>query len=98
MELIGITITAITLLVLILAFVGMWKSNTDRLSDYNLYGMDGEDYFKKQLEIDLVKLVNDVYEEEGCPNNVNKVFALTCLQNLIDKQVKDAKTNIKNMR
>ena len=32
------------------------------------------------MEIDLVKLVEEVYKLEGEPKNVNKVFALICLQ------------------
>ena len=32
------------------------------------------------MKIDLVKLVEEVYKLEGDPENVNKVFALTCLQ------------------
>lgn len=32
------------------------------------------------MKIDLVKLVEEVYKLEGEPKNVNKVFALTCLQ------------------
>lgn len=49
MEWIGITIALIILFVLILAFVGMWNSNTDKLTDYNLYGMDDDEYLKKQV-------------------------------------------------
>lgn len=49
MEWIGISITGmIYILVLTLAFVGMWKSNTDKLTDYDLYGMDGEEYLKSK--------------------------------------------------
>ena len=32
------------------------------------------------MKIDLVKLVEKVYKLQGEPKNVNKVFALTCLQ------------------
>ena len=32
------------------------------------------------MKIDLVKLVEEVYKLEGEPKNVNKVFALICLQ------------------
>ena len=32
------------------------------------------------MKIDLVKLVEKVYKLEGEPKNVNKVFALICLQ------------------
>lgn len=46
---IGITITSIILLALILAFIGMWNSNTDKLTDYDLYGMDADEYLKKQI-------------------------------------------------
>ena len=49
MEFIGITIALIILLALILAFVGMWNSNTDKLTDYDLYGMDADEYLKKQV-------------------------------------------------
>jgi len=49
MEWIGITIALIILIALLLALVGMWKSNTDRLTDYDLYGMDAEEYLKKQV-------------------------------------------------
>lgn len=43
------TIALIILLVLILAFFGMWRSNTDKLTDYDLYGMDADEYLKKQV-------------------------------------------------
>jgi hypothetical protein len=49
MEWIGVTIALIILLALILAFVGMCNSNTDKLTDYDLYGMDAEEYLKKQV-------------------------------------------------
>lgn len=49
MEWIGITIALIILLALILAFVGMWNSNTNKLTDYDLYGMDADEYLKKQV-------------------------------------------------
>lgn len=26
-----------------------WNSNTDKLTDYDLYGMDAEEYLKKQV-------------------------------------------------
>jgi len=49
MEWIGITIALIILLALILAFVGMWNNNTDKLTDYDLYGMDADEYLKEQV-------------------------------------------------
>ena len=49
MEWIGITMALIILLTLILALIGMWNSNTDRMTDYDLYGMDAEEYLKKQV-------------------------------------------------
>ena len=49
MEWIAVTVSLIVLLVLILAFIGMWKSNTDPLTDHELYGMDSEEYLKKQV-------------------------------------------------
>ena len=49
MEWIGITIALIILLALILAFAGMWNSNADKLTDYDLYGMDADAYLKKQV-------------------------------------------------
>ena len=49
MEWIGITIALIILLALILAFVGMWNSNTNKFTDYDLYGMDADEYLKKQV-------------------------------------------------
>ena len=49
MEWIAITIVLIILLALILAFIGMWNSNTDKLTDYDLYGMDADEYLKKQV-------------------------------------------------
>ena len=49
MEWIGITVALTILLALILAFIGMWRSNTDKLTDYDLYGMDADEYLKKQV-------------------------------------------------
>ena len=49
MEWIGIVITLVISLALTLAWVGMWTSNTDKLTDYDLYGMDSDEYLKKQL-------------------------------------------------
>mgnify|MGYP003119672754 CR=1 FL=1 len=46
MKWIGILITLLVLIVLLLAWVGMWKSNSDKLTDYDLYGMDADEYFK----------------------------------------------------
>lgn len=36
-------------IVLVITWIGMWKSNTDKLTDYDLYGMDSEEYLKKQM-------------------------------------------------
>ena len=47
MEWIGITIALMILFALILVFIGMWNSNTDKLTDYDLYGMDADEYLKK---------------------------------------------------
>ena len=49
MQWIGIIIGLIILFSLVLAFVGMWNSNTDKLTDYDLYGMDAEEYLKKKV-------------------------------------------------
>ena len=49
MEWIGITIALIILIVLLLAWIGMWKSNTDKMTDYDLYRMDADEYLKKQV-------------------------------------------------
>lgn len=49
MEWIGMTIVLIILLALIIAFIGMWKNNTGKLTDYDLYGMDADGYLKKQV-------------------------------------------------
>ena len=53
MEWIGMTIASIILLVLIIAFIGMWNSKTDKLTDYDLYGMDADEYLKKQVGEEL---------------------------------------------
>ena len=50
MEWIGITVVLTILLALILAFIGMWRSNNDKLTDYDLYAMDADEYLKKQVE------------------------------------------------
>jgi hypothetical protein len=42
-------IPILILTVLLLAFVGMWRSNTDKMTDYDLYGMDADEYLKKQV-------------------------------------------------
>ena len=42
-------ITILIFIFLVLAWVGMWKSNSDRLTDYDLYGMDAEEYTKQQM-------------------------------------------------
>jgi hypothetical protein len=49
MEWIGITIALLILLALILGFIGMWNSDIDKLTDYDLYGMDADEYLKKQV-------------------------------------------------
>lgn len=49
MNWIGITIGILVLLVLMIAFIGMWNGSTDNLTDYDLYGMDSEEYLKKQV-------------------------------------------------
>jgi hypothetical protein len=46
---IGITIAIIILLALLLACIGIWNSNTDAPIDYDLYGMDAEEYLKKEV-------------------------------------------------
>jgi len=46
---IGITIAIIILLALLLACIGIWNINTDTSIDYDLYGMDAEEYLKKQV-------------------------------------------------
>ena len=43
-------------------------------------GLNNGKDINKQMKIDLVKLVEEVYKLEGEPKNVNKVFALICLQ------------------
>ena len=42
-------IALIILVVFILAFIGMWNSDTDKMSDHDLYGMDADEYLKKQV-------------------------------------------------
>ena len=37
------------------------------------------------MKIDLVKLVEEVSEEEKIKGGVHKIFALTCLQKLVDR-------------
>jgi hypothetical protein len=46
---IGITIAIIILLALLIACIGIWNINTDTSIDYDLYGMDAEEYLKKQV-------------------------------------------------
>jgi hypothetical protein len=46
---IGITIAIIILLALLIACIGIWNSNTDTSIDYDLYGMDAEEYLKKEV-------------------------------------------------
>ena len=38
-------------------------------------------------KIDLVKIVDKIWINEGMPNNVNKVFAITCLQELEEQLI-----------
>ena len=38
------------------------------------------------MKIDLVKLVEEVSEEEKIEGGIHKIFALTCLQKLVDMQ------------
>ena len=38
------------------------------------------------MKIDLVKLVEKVSEEEKIEGGIHKIFALTCLQKLVDMQ------------
>lgn len=49
MEIIGYVITGLVLMLLFFAWIGMWKSNKDKITDYHLYGMDGDEYLKKQV-------------------------------------------------
>lgn len=49
MEWIVIGISVIMLLALIFAFVGMLNSSTGKPNDYDLYGMDSDEYLKKQV-------------------------------------------------
>lgn len=49
MDWIGYIGVGIIGLVLIGAWIGMWNSNTDKMTDYELYGMDAEDYLKEQV-------------------------------------------------
>lgn len=44
-----ILITIGILLLLVGAWIGMWRSNTDKLTDYHLYGMDAEEWLKQQM-------------------------------------------------
>jgi hypothetical protein len=46
---IGITIAIIILLALLIACIGIWNINTDTPIDYDLYGMDAEEYLKKEV-------------------------------------------------
>jgi hypothetical protein len=46
---IGITIAIIILLALLIACIGIWNINTDTSIDYDLYGMDAEEYLKKEV-------------------------------------------------
>ena len=42
-------IPALILIILCASVVGAWRSNTDKLTDHDLYGMSSEDYLKKQV-------------------------------------------------
>jgi hypothetical protein len=42
-------IPILILIVLLLSFVGMWRSNTDKITDYDLYRMEADEYLKKQV-------------------------------------------------
>ena len=46
--------------VLIGAWIGMWNSNTDKMTDHQLYGMDADEYTKKMMgEEEYNKYFND---------------------------------------
>lgn len=59
----------LVLIVLLLAWVGMWKSNSDKLTDYDLYGMDAEEYLKKQITM-IYKAYDNKAEEWIYSNHV----------------------------
>jgi hypothetical protein len=40
----GYILPILILIILCLAFIGMWRSNTDKLTDDDLYGMDADEY------------------------------------------------------
>lgn len=48
-ELIGYIVCGFIAIALVGAWIGMWNSNTDKMTDYDLYGMDAEEYLKKQV-------------------------------------------------
>jgi hypothetical protein len=45
----GYVLTILIITILCFAFFGICKSNTDELSDYDLYGMDSDEYLKNQV-------------------------------------------------
>ena len=49
MEYAGIAVTFIVLIMLIIAFCGMWFMSTGKMNDYDLYGVDADEYLKKQV-------------------------------------------------
>tara|TARA_R110000772_G_scaffold255252_1_gene371323 strand:- start:485 stop:709 length:225 start_codon:yes stop_codon:yes gene_type:complete len=48
-EIIAYIICSIIILALGGAWIGMWLSNSDPMTDHQLYGMDGEEYTKKMM-------------------------------------------------
>lgn len=49
-------------------------------------------------KIDLVKIVDKIWINEGKPNNVNKVFAITCLQELEEQLILSNVANFKTIK
>ena len=45
----GYLLPILILSILVLALIGAWRSNTDKLTDQDLYGMDADEYLKKQV-------------------------------------------------
>lgn len=72
MEWIGMTIALIILTALILALVGMWNSNTDKMTDYELYGMDADEYLKEQAGNDLDEICKNI--DKTTDKNENNIF------------------------
>lgn len=59
-------ITIVIMTVLLLSLIGMWQSNTDRLTDHDLYGMDAAEYERIQMgytEDEYESWLNDVDPE-----------------------------------